>query len=415
MRSEERLFLVGRTWHTWVYVEGRRVKRTTRCRSKSAARLVARALEEAASNPSLAAAQAATVEDALFAVLQKRREQAKAGERSADTVGFYEKKSGALVRILGRDTPLVNLTAAELDGYVTTRRLERCATPTIYKELTVLRAALKLAKRHGLWSGDVDALIPALSGQSAPRVRYLRPEEVARLLQEIDGQDHAARTAFCLATGAETRATVRAQRIDVGQQAVRLRGTKRTARDRIVPVVTQWQRDGLRFVLAHAQGKGGALFAGDADKWRWALKYAARRAGIAHCTPNDLRRTFSTWMRAGGALNETLAPIMGHADGRMLDRVYARLPPALLRERLAAELGLDTVGTDATGSDVTTATNETAAPSETVPRGGIEPPTRGFSVPSRIWHAPREKPALSASARSRLDRVWTARTGRSRA
>jgi len=35
---------------------------------------------------------------------------------------------------------------------------------------------------------------------------------------------------------------------------------------------------------------------------------------------------------------------MGHKDTRMLDRVYARLPPELLRERLLAALGRCSAG-----------------------------------------------------------------------
>jgi hypothetical protein len=58
-------------------------------------------------------------------------------------------------------------------------------------------------------------------------------------------------------------------------------------------------------------------------------------------TPNDLRRTYSTWMKACGVPNELSAPTIGHKDTRMLDRVYARLPPALLRERLLQALGID--------------------------------------------------------------------------
>ena len=47
--------------------------------------------------------------------------------------------------------------------------------------------------------------------------------------------------AFCVARGAELRATVRAQRDDIGERPVRLRGTKRRSRERDVPIVTDWQ------------------------------------------------------------------------------------------------------------------------------------------------------------------------------
>ena len=63
------------------------------------------------------------------------------------------------------------------------------------------------------------------------------------------------------------------------------------------------------------------LFKKKPDEVRCAVRYAARRAGIDYCTPNDLRRTYSTWMRAAGAHLDTIAPTMGHADTRMLQRM----------------------------------------------------------------------------------------------
>jgi hypothetical protein len=41
---------------------------------------------------------------------------------------------------------------------------------------------------------------------------------------------------------------------------------------------------------------------------------------------------------------------MGHADTRMLERVYAVLPPALIAERLRVELGVP-VGLPGVGQD----------------------------------------------------------------
>ena len=118
-----------------------------------------------------------------------------------------------------------------------------------------------------------------------------------------------------------------------------------------------------------------------ASRTIFAGRYACRRAGVPHTTPNDLRRTYATELHAAGARLATIAPTMGHADTRMLERVYAVLPPAVIGERQQIELGLhrDTTGTDASAGNP--GTGGTAAPSEKVPRSGIEPPTRGFSVP----------------------------------
>jgi integrase len=453
-RDEPRLYKVGRIWKTWVYVGGRRRKVSTGKRTRAAALVVARQLEEAAADPARAIQEATTVEDALWESLQNLRERVKAGDRSEDTVSMYRKKNGQLVRLLGADTPLATFRhSAPLDAYVSARRREQVKDATIYKEMVVMRSALKLAKRRGLWTGDLDAVLPQLSPKYVPRRTTITAANFDQLLVEMLPDD-AARAAFIIATGAELRATVLAERSDISPGFCQLRGTKRATRFRQVPIVLSWQRSLLAYALEQSarssNGKdagpslrehgfnsragrqhagvapvaerraevprvagsipaSGTLFRKSADEFRWALRYAARRAGIPHVTPNDLRRTYATELHAAGARLATLAPTMGHADTRMLERVYAVLPPALLAERLQVELGVnrDTIGTDASRFNATPATGETAAPSEKVPRGGIEPPTRGFSVHGPTWPSPMETRSFSASERSHRDRFGT--------
>lgn len=40
------------------------------------------------------------------------------------------------------------------------------------------------------------------------------------------------------------------------------------------------------------------------------------QAGIASCSPNDLRRTYAKWMRLARVPAEIVAPTMGHRDTR---------------------------------------------------------------------------------------------------
>jgi integrase len=107
--------------------------------------------------------------------------------------------------------------------------------------------------------------------------------------------------------------------------AVFLDGTKRTQRRRIVPIVTEDQWRLLEYALKHAEGKNGMLF-GPWGKLCRDLAVACDKLGIPHCTPNDLRHTCATWLRASGAPIELIAPVLGHADTRMVERVYGRLP-----------------------------------------------------------------------------------------
>lgn len=385
-----RLFKRGETWFCWFYAGGRRLKRSTRCHDKRAAEAVARRWEQAAASPADTAKAAATVEDALDALLNLRREQLSAGKRAAATVEYYEQKTGVVVHVLGADTPLMSLTAKRLDAYVSERRLDGASEHTIHKELGALRVALKLAKRRGIWSGDVDEVVPRISPEYKPKERALAYGELRPLLDQLDA-DHAARLAFVLATTAELSATDRALRSDAKPHEVLIRGEKRDTRYRVVPLVTPWQKGLMEFARIWARGSGDKFFAASGEEWRGALKYAARRAGLEHLSPNDLRRTAATWLRADGAPVELLSPVLGHADGRMAERVYARLSPAALAERLAKATGnWDTGGTERGGLKAPEGTAAARNYLKLAPWPGLEPGTRGLTGQGIVLAMPRD-------------------------
>ncbi len=390
-----RLHKRGRTWYTWFYERGVRVHRSTQCQDRKAAESVARQWERDAADPHYAATQAASLSDALQLLLENRSEKAAAGRGSPDTVDFYRKKAGHLVRVLETDEGgayrpfrLKDLTAALVDSYVSARRKEGSAENSIYKELVTLRAALKLALRKGIWDGNPAAIIPvAFAPEYKPRERALSPEELRKLIAQLTA-DRAARVAFIVATSANWRETELATRADVNEELsfALIRGTKRRLRFRTVPIVSPASKDLLRFAVEHAEGTEGMLFA------RWSnvrrdLIVACEKAGIPPCSPNDLRRTFATWLRADGLAPDLIAPAMGHADSRMVERVYGRLSPQALGARMAAALGLPgcnafaTTSVESPGSSALFAQDGARKSAEEVPRAGIEPATRGFSVP----------------------------------
>jgi len=165
------------------------------------------------------------------------------------------------------------------------------------------------------------------STEYQPKERKLTAAEVDVLVAELT-PDHAARAAFMVATSANWGETERAKRLDVSPDLrfVHVNGTKTETRDRVVPVVTPAHRSLLEFAVKYAGGKERAMFA----PWsniRRDLHAACKRAGIAPCSPNDLRRTFGNWMVAGGIPSHTVAEMMGHKDTRMLDRVFGRQTP----------------------------------------------------------------------------------------
>jgi hypothetical protein len=194
---------------------------------------------------------------------------------------------------------------------------------------------LKLAKRRGLWSGDLAALLPSgFAPEYEPRTRHLSRKELYDLLEQLN-PDRAARVAFIVATSAHWNETERARREHVAADlsTVFIDGTKRTSRRRTVPVVSAEQRTLLAYALEYAQGIDGALFTAWANVSR-DLKLACEAARTPRCSPNDLRRTCATWLHAAGATPDLIAPVMGHVDMPMVERVYSRLRVEDLRLRL---------------------------------------------------------------------------------
>lgn len=355
----------------------RRVRKSTGCTDKAAAEAVARRWERDASDPALARTRDVTLTNVLALLVAHRQEQATAGAGSQDTADFYASKSGSLLREFGADYLVAQLDAAAVDRYISTRRAQwaddartrHVSDHTISKELTTLRAALKIALRRGLWAGRIDAVIPRaaeFASRYEPRTRHLKPVQAQQLLAALTVSNANAIASFVLATGAEWRAVELARRgdIDLGAGQVLLRGTKTATRKRHVPVVTDWQRALLLRALEHGEGQHGLLFA----PWtnvRRDLHAACRSAGCAAVgcaklrvcgrgackdpehkalvlplvSPHDLRRTFATWLRASGLSTDILGAVLGHRDGRMAERVYGRLDPSDLAARMSRDLG----------------------------------------------------------------------------
>jgi integrase len=205
------------------------------------------------------------------------------------------------------------------------------------------------------------------SAKYKPKTRALSEDEIRALLDELPPH-RAAVVAFIVATSAtypsEVRDVTRSD-VDVKAWMVHLRGTKREMRDRRVPVPS-FARPWLSFALQRAR-KTGRLFA----PWpsvRRDLRAACARLSLCEacrervrhrgpgktaiekckacertpeflpCSPNDLRRSLATLLRARGVEPQLIAPILGHADSRMVERVYGRVPPEQLAHLLEQRL-----------------------------------------------------------------------------
>src|SRR5258708_32096580 len=150
----------GRTWFGYVYENGRRRQVNTHCTDRTAALIALRQLEQDAADPRKAAAARTTLRHILEMLVEARWSDAKAGKRAPETAHFYAKTSGTLLRLFGEDFRLSQLDAPAVDAFIRARRDEDTSDHTIHKELTTLRAALRIALRARLWSGNLHEVMP---------------------------------------------------------------------------------------------------------------------------------------------------------------------------------------------------------------------------------------------------------------
>jgi Phage integrase family len=122
------------------------------------------------------------------------------------------------------------------------------------------------------------------------------------------------------------------------------------------------------------------------------LAIACEKAGLDRVTPNDLRRTFASWLKQAGVDSFTVGKLMGHTSSRMVELVYGHLNDVTFInavKQLPALPEPQNPGSKwvamRSGFPETSETHETRTSLEhqvlRVPKDGVEPPTRGFSIP----------------------------------
>lgn len=357
----DRLFKVGTIWYAWVYQSlpnGKRkqVKKTTGCTDKAAARLRLAELERQAQDPHTAAKQGAIFQDAFDLLFEERESRVREYDPntkkkglSEETVRFYKKCSRNWLLYAGRridrtkkdnseltkderetliekgkDLALADVEETFVDAFIIYRRANGAEEYTISKDRTTLRAALKLARRKRIWSGDIELCLPSgFSTNYEPRSdRFHTWDELQKVLKVL-APKRKALIAFIAATSAEWAAVVRARREDLDRHLARVRGSKNKNRDRVTPIVTARQKELLAITKKHADGTDGLLFSPWSNARR-DLADACEKAGVPVISPHDLRRTYVRILKAEGLTHSDIAPGIGHGDTRMLDSNYGR-------------------------------------------------------------------------------------------
>ncbi len=325
----DKLFTRNGIWYAHVLQPGGGSRKvSTGCTDKRAAKLRQSELERDALSPADSARNQATTARILTDYLASRVRMG----RSDGTLHHVDIKSRHLGALLPKRA--AEITHSVVEGYVDLRLEQGARRTTIKKELRVLKAALSLAAKNDLFERAPATVIPELEDDYRPKKRALTPWEMVALVSNMRSPARAAHVVFIVATSASWGESQRVQRDHCRPGFVHLEGTKNKYRVREVPIVGEVAESMLAWALERAAPEG-RLFA----RWinvRRDIHEACARAGIDPVSPNDLRRTFGTWLRNAGVAPNLIGAAMGHADSRMVERVYGRLTPEALSKLMGA-------------------------------------------------------------------------------
>ncbi len=228
------------------------------------------------------------------------------------------------------------------------QQFEKVSRHTVHKELTTLGRALRLSRKAGFFVGHVEDLMPDDFDKGyKPRERYLTPDEFERLLLVLQPgwQIWTAIACYLGARSSEVEG-LHWEHIQWPERLVHLHGTKTEESDRVVPVPQQLVEiliplrtyevlDELKRSTGEIRLSEGAIVPAWSNDSR-DLRQACKRAGIARVSPNDMRRTFASWLAQGNQSTLRIAKLLGHTTTRMAEQVYARLSTQSLSEAIKA-------------------------------------------------------------------------------
>lgn len=314
----------GGSWYAWFYVNGARVRRCTKVRDRRAAEAILRGWEREASGAAEAPACLDTVQDALDDLIAQGL-----ADVSAATKGYYEAKGGLVATRLG-PMQLAHLTRDVIQEYIRARlEDDKVKGLSVAKELTALRLALKLARQRGRWNGEVSEVVPAFRARYSPRTRHLSPAEYRRLLAKLPAHRRLWLTVACYtgARASELRGLCW-EHIDLEAGWVTLPRTKTRKGGAKVPIAPALAQ-ALRRALPKQGRATGPLFRRRGNIHR-SLRRACTALGLDPVSPNDLRRTYASWLVSAGVSTFTVARLLGHSSTRMVEAVYGHLADASL-------------------------------------------------------------------------------------
>lgn len=219
-----------------------------------------------------------------------------------------------LLAIMAKATPLDELVDADVAAFAARRRA-KVSNSTVNRELTLLRAVLRMARDR--WGYAVAGINWKAHWLREPegRTRYLTPEEAQRLIAAAAKHIRPA-IVLSLATGIRLANCVGLDwsMVDLRNRVITLRVKSRLPGGKVLTVPLS--EAALVALANHRPREAGPVFTwrGRAiQRWRRAFRTAMRRAKIQNFRWHDIRHTTASWMVQSGVPLDTVRDTLGHA------------------------------------------------------------------------------------------------------
>jgi len=225
----------------------------------------------------------------------------------------------------------------EKDGIKTVKTIpgKVPSAATVNRELRCLTKVLNLAVDLGVLAENPLAGKVKMLREPTGRMRYLKPEEIGKLLSEC--ADHLRPIVYlAMLTGMRKGEILglRWDEVDLGRGVIRLPGERtKNGRSKVVPLA----REAAQVIrAAHKARSKGCLYVfpgsdgGKRGDVRKSFDGACRRAGIQDFTFHDLRHCFASALAMRGVPLQAIGELLGHQSPTMTKR-YAHLSPQALQ------------------------------------------------------------------------------------
>jgi integrase len=233
------------------------------------------------------------------------------------------------------------ISIVDCRAHTAERRRAGIKDGTIHTELGHLRMVLKWAEKHRLIERAPNIERPT---KPEPKDGYLTRTEATRLLDAANVPHVRLAILLMLGTGARSAAALELtwDRIDFVSGMIRLRNPFDLARRKGRATIPM--NETLKTALLAAQQGSLTPFV---IEWagkpiaslKRGVKAAGRAIGRPDVSPHMLRHSAAVWLAEDGHSMDEIAQFLGHNDGRLTARVYARFSPTHLR-KLASSLDL---------------------------------------------------------------------------